>query len=93
MNKKCNRKKYFAECYAILQKGDIILQQIRQILMYIQIFYHLEAAFLLKGIQQSTVRMSYKPKKKKQNIVCQNKYLKEGRYFEESNEKSGNHCK
>ena len=33
--------------------------------MYIQIFYHLEAAFLLKGIQQSTVRMSYKPKKKK----------------------------
>ena len=39
----------------------------RQILMYIQIFILLKADFLLKGIQQSTIWINYKPNE--QNIV------------------------
>ena len=36
--------------------------------MYIRIFYILKAAFLLKGIQQSTIRIDYKPNKKRNEI-------------------------
>ena len=41
-----------------------VLSQVRQILMYIQLFYLLKASFLLKGIQQSTIWINYKENKK-----------------------------
>ena len=63
----------------------------RQILIYIQIFILLKADFLLKEIQQSTIWINYKPNE--QNIVSQNRYFKQGRYFDETNEKSGHYCK
>ena len=37
--------------------------------MHIRIFYLLKAAFLLREFQQSTNRITYKPKKKTQNIL------------------------
>ena len=60
--------------------------------MYIQIFYLLKAAFLLKGIQQSTFCFNYVPNKKKRNIVSWNRYFRQGRYFDETNEMSGKYC-
>ena len=45
-----------------------MLSQIRQILVYIQIFYLLKAAFLLKGTQQLTIGINYKPNKKENEI-------------------------
>ena len=56
--------------------------------MYNQIFHLLKAAFLLKGIQQSTIRINYKPNKKRSD-----RYFKQGRYPDEANKKSGNYCK
>ena len=57
-------------------------------ILYNQIFHLLKAAFLLKGIQQSTIRINYKPNKKRSD-----RYFKQGRYLDEANKKSGNYCK
>ena len=37
--------------------------------MYIQILYLLKTAFLFKGIQQSTIRIHYKPNKKRSEML------------------------
>ena len=37
--------------------------------MYIQILYLLKTAFLFKGIQQSTIRINYKPNKKRSEML------------------------
>ena len=60
--------------------------------MYIQIFIPLQAALFLKEIQQSAIRINYKPNKR-QDIVSQNKCFKQDKYFDEINRKSGNYCK
>ena len=52
-----------------------------QIIMYVQIFILVKAAFFLQGIQRSSLIIK-KPTKTKQNI-----------YFYETDEKSGTYCK
>ena len=55
----------------------------QQIMMYIQIFILLKAAFLLKRIQQSTIRINYKPNKKTKHSSLEQMF-KQGKYFDET---------
>ena len=53
--------------------------------MHIQMFYLLKATFLLKEIQQSTIRINYKPNKKNLKYSSLEQILskadfKQGRY-------------
>ena len=65
----------------------------RRNLMYIQKCILLNAALFLRRIQQTIIQYHYKPNKKKRNLISQNRSLKQERYVDEINDKSGNYCK
>ena len=52
-----------------------------EMLMYVQIFILVKAAFFLEAIQRFSL------------IIKKPKHTKQGRYIDETNEKSGNYCK
>ena len=60
--------------------------------MYIQIFIFLEVFFLLKGIQQPIIWITYK-KTGKQNRVGKDIYFRQWRFFRKTNKKPGSYYK
>ena len=75
-------KKYFVKCHAPrLKDGIFAFKNINfKILMYIQIFILVKAAFSLEGIQRS-------------RLIMKNEQRKQARYFDKTNEKSSNYWK
>ena len=75
-------KKYFIKCHTPRLKDSILtFKNINfKILMYIQIFILVKAAFSLEGIQRS-------------RLIMKNEQRKQVRYFDETNEKSSNYWK
>ena len=73
-------KKYFVGCYGLwLKDGIYAVTNIGvEILMYIQIFILVKAAFSIEGIHQSRL------------II---KKAEQDKYFDKTNEKYGNYCK
>ena len=79
------RKKYFVRCASPWSKDGIfaVTNISVEILMYIRIFILAKAAFFWEGIQQSTIYINHK----------KSEQSKQDKYFDKTNEKSGNYCK